>query len=140
MAIQKFSRCSICNKPFRLSKGANAKQRVCSAPECRREAHRRACARWRKKHPTYDRETRLAKRLVRKTTLAEWLREPMAAIDWAQARDDVGLATAVLVEEWAKVFLVWARETVRLQIAEARRLSHEPPHQRARERVSAKLE
>jgi hypothetical protein len=140
MALPRFSRCIICNKPFRLSKGASAKQRVCSAPECRQEAHRRACARWRKKHPTYDRETRLAKRLVRKTTLADWLREPMAAIDWAQARDDVGLATAVLVEEWAKVFLVWARETVRLQIAEAKRLSHEGPFPRAREKVSAKLE
>lgn len=140
MAFPKFSRCAICNKPFRLSKGASAKQRVCSAPECRREAHRRACARWRKKHPAYDRETRLAKRLVRKTTLADWLREPMAAIDWAQARDDVGLATAVLVEEWAKVFLVWARETVRLQIAEAKRLNLELSHRGARERVSAKLE
>ena len=140
MAIQKFSRCSICNKPFRRSKGASVKQRICSAPGCRREAHRRACTRWHKQHPNYDRETRLAKRLVRKTTLAEWLREPMAAIDWAQARDDVGLATAVLVEEWAKVFLAWARETVRLQIAEAKRLSAEQPLHTARERVSAKLE
>jgi len=140
MAIQKFSRCSICNKPFRRSKGASVKQRVCSAPECRREAHRRACARWHKQHLNYDRETRLAKRLVRKTTLADWLREPMAAIDWAQARDDVGLATAVLVEEWAKVFLAWARETVRLQIAEAKRINLELPSRRARETVSAKLE
>jgi hypothetical protein len=82
----------------------------------------------------------LAKRLVRKTTLADWLREPMAAIDWAQARDDVGLATAVLVEEWAKVFLAWARETVRLQIAEAKRINLELPSRRARETVSAKLE
>jgi len=140
MAFPKYTRCSICNKPFRRSKGASSKQRVCTVTECKHEAHRRACAKWRKEHPFRDREVRLAKRLIRRTTLEEWLRDPVAAIDWAQARDDVGLPTAVLVEEFSKVLVVWARETVRQLIAEAKGLGPKTLPVRTRETVSAKLE
>ena len=112
MAFPSYTRCLICNKPFRRSKGASRSQRVCPAIGCKREAHRRACSRWREKHPDRERERRLAKRLVRRVTLEEWLKDPVGAVDWAQARDDVGLPTAVLVQEISKIILVWARETV----------------------------
>ena len=140
MAFPSYTRCLICNKPFRRSKGANRSQRVCSTPECKREAHRRACSRWREQHPDRERERRLAKRLVRRVTLEEWLKDPVGAVDWAQARDDVGLPTAVLVQEISKIILVWARETVRQLIVEVKGVKPRSSPAGARETVSAKLE
>jgi hypothetical protein len=82
----------------------------------------------------------LAKRLVRRVTLEEWLKDPVGAVDWAQARDDVGLPTAVLVQEISKILLVWARETVRQLIIEAKGVKPRSWPAGERETVSAKLE
>lgn len=88
-----------------------ARQRVCSALDCQKERHRRACARWHEKTPDYDRERRLRERLrAGETTGAEV--DPLRALRWDVARDVVGTEAAVIIEETGEVLVRWARDAV----------------------------
>ncbi|WP_243346735.1 hypothetical protein [Mesoterricola sediminis] len=91
------------------------RQRVCGAPSCQKERHRRACARFHDRDPDYDRHTRFTAKLVQvgaggKGTV------PAEAIDWRYARKVVGLEISALVEESGKVLLRQARDAVLVQL------------------------
>jgi hypothetical protein len=114
--------CRVCGKWFEPHRRAGKRQRACGREECRREGHRRACARWHAQHPDYDRERRLRDRVRVEVAAGEALsRDPMAEIVWETARDAVGLKTAVMVEETGKVLALWARDAVHEQAAEITR-------------------
>ena len=55
--------CRVCRRWFWPHPRAGDRQHTCSRPDCQRERHRRACAAWRLRHPDYDREDRLRRRL-----------------------------------------------------------------------------
>ena len=99
--------CSACRRWFRPDPRARDRQTVCGLPECRRERHRRACARWRMDNPDYDREDRLRRR-VRPPDRAD--APPSARLDWGAVRAAVGLEVAVVVEEVGQVLLAAARD------------------------------
>ncbi len=48
--------------------------------------------------------------------------DPLRAIDWDKAKAVVGLEVAVLIEETAKVVVQGARDSVRLQRFESKRV------------------
>ena len=116
--------CRICRKWFAPHPRVGDRQHVCGEPRCQQERHRRACRGWRRRHPDYDREDRLRRRLVREVEskgppgLAA---DPLHRIDWQAARDAVGLQVAVAIEETGKVLHVWARDAVRLQAVDGPR-------------------
>ena len=113
--------CRICRKWFLPHPRAGDRQHVCSDPGCQRERNRRACAAWRRRHPDYDREDRLRRRLRTDespaaegpVTLAV---DPLRRIDWSAARNAVGLQVAVTIEETGKVLHLWARNAVPAQL------------------------
>ncbi len=108
--------CRICRRWFQPHPRAGDRQRTCSSAECQRERHRQACARWRWRHPDYDREDRLRRRLQvpeRATAGA-----PLRGIDWSAARDAVGLEVAVVIEEVGEVLQRGARDAVSAQVIE----------------------
>ena len=107
--------CRICHVWFPPVARAGDRQHVCGKPECQQEWHRRNCALWHERHPGYDRDTRLRKRLAKDTSPEERKADPLRAIDWDKAKAVVGLVVAVLVEETAKVVVQGARDPVRLQ-------------------------
>jgi len=93
-------RCRICGRWFRPQPQAGSRQRACSAPGCQRERHRRACVRWHRANPDYDREDRLRRRLRREGhpgagDARGGPLDPLGALDWSAARDAVGLQVAV---------------------------------------------
>ena len=104
--------CSVCRKWFTPDPRARKSQTVCGRDECRRERHRRACARWRAANPDYDREDRLRRRLRPEDEQAE-----SAQIDWSVVRDVVGLEVAVVVEESSQVIARVARDDIVRQLA-----------------------
>lgn len=112
--------CTICRRWFRPHPRAGRRQRVCGSPECQRERHRRACAAWRKRHPDYDREERVRRRLVPAQVEAcrelARLVDPLEAVDWAAARRLVGVETSLLVEQSGQLLVGWARDAVRRQV------------------------
>ena len=115
--------CRICRRWFAPHPRAGDRQQVCGDARCQRERHREACRGWRRRHPDYDREDRLRRRLVqdvgaRAPTLAA---DPMRRIDWQAARDAVGLQVAVAIEETGKVLHAWARDAVRSQVVDGPR-------------------
>lgn len=114
--------CSLCRKWFTPGRRAGDRQRVCSAESCQAERHRRACERWHEQHPEYDRERRLRERVRREKGRGEPLaRDPLAEVAWGAARDAVGLEVSVIVEETAKVLVLWARDAVHTQTSDITR-------------------
>ncbi len=108
--------CRICRRWFRPNARVGERQKVCSEPECQRERHRRACARWRDRNPDYDREGRLRRQLrVEIETHDPSVSDALAKVDLAVARDVVGLEVTVFVEETARVLVDWARDVVLAQ-------------------------
>jgi len=105
--------CRICRKWFRPDARAGERQRVCSNPACQRERHRRACAEWRARNPDYDRLNRLVRRLVRERGVDALTVDPLSAIDWEVARDEIGLEPAVTIEEFGRLLVRWARDEIR---------------------------
>jgi hypothetical protein len=114
--------CRICHVWFPPAARAGDRQHVCGKPECQQEWHRRNCAQWHERHPGYDQETRLRKRLTKATPVEERKADPLRAIDWDKAKAVVGLEAAVLIEEAAKVVVQGARDSVRLQTYESKRV------------------
>ena len=111
--------CSICRRWFRPHARARGRQRVCGSAACQRERHRRACARWHRRNPDYDREDRLRARLVREPSAparSDPLRQPpMACLDRIAARDAVGLEVLVVLEVAVQLLWVGLRDAVRPQ-------------------------
>lgn len=110
--------CRICRKWFAPHPRAGDRQHVCGDSRCQEERNRRACAAWRRRHPDYDREDRLRRRLQREVEAppAPLLADPLHRIDWQAARNAVGLQVAVAIEETGKVLHLWARNAVRSQV------------------------
>ena len=111
--------CIICRSWFRPHPRAGRRQRACNSAACQRERHRRACAAWHERHPDYDREERLRRRLVpaEAAPSRETARQvdPLEAVDWRAARQVVGLETSLLVEQSGQLLVSWARDAVRRQ-------------------------
>ena len=110
--------CAVCRRWFEPSPRARGRQRVCSRPECQRERHRRACAAWHGRHPGWDRENRLRKRLVREDATpagGPGGSDPRRQIAWDVVRDAVGVEVTAVVEETAGVLVNWARDAVMAQ-------------------------
>ncbi len=127
--------CRICHVWFPPAARAGDRQHICGKPECQQEWHRRNCARWHGKHPGYDQETRLRKRLAKDTSAKECRADPLRAIDWDKAKAVVGLEAAVLVEETAKVVVQGARDPVHLQLYENKWVIDKVLHRAARDPV-----
>lgn len=108
--------CRICRRWFTPHPRAGDRQRVCGDRGCQRERNRRSCASWRRRHPDYDREDRLRRRLRREEGPPEGVGacrgDPLRRIDWSAARNAVGLQVAVTIEETGKVLEQWARNAV----------------------------
>ena len=106
--------CRICHRWFRPDARAGDRQRACSAASCQAERRRQAVAAWRARHPDYDREDRLRRRLQKEAAPAVGV-DPMSGVDWRAARNAVGLEVAVVVEESSRVLAIWTRNAVSLQ-------------------------
>lgn len=106
--------CGVCGKWFRPDPRPGERQHTCGKPGCRREWHRRACAKWHRENPHYDQYTRWVNRLVKDNPPEQRGRhsDPLATINWALARDEIGLKVSVLVEETGKVLLQRARDAI----------------------------
>jgi len=109
-------RCPICGCWFIAHIRSRGHQRVCDRPECRRARHRRACTRWHKKNPGYDRDRRVRHKILRSEEEVEAdpgvKADPLRRLDWQAVRDAVGVKGAAVVEETARVLVDWTREAV----------------------------
>ena len=106
--------CGVCGKWFHPNARQGERQHTCGLPACKKEWHRRACAKWHDRNPGYDQHTRLVTRLVKDDPPEQRGRQPdpLNLIDWAIAKDEVGLKVEVLVEETGKVLLQVARDAI----------------------------
>lgn len=106
--------CAVCGKWFRPSARQGNRQHTCGGLDCRREWHRRACARWHQSNADYDQHTRWVNRLVKDDPADQRGRpaDPLNTINWVLARDEIGLKVSVLVEETSKVLLRGARDAI----------------------------
>lgn len=76
--------CAACKRWFAPNPRAGGRQTVCDDARCRRERHRRACAKWRAKNPGHDAAQRLRKRLdgtVERAQQQALLAEPRSYLD-----------------------------------------------------------
>jgi hypothetical protein len=106
--------CAVCDAWFTPHPRLGNRQHTCGRQECRKEWHRRSCRKWHKAKPDYDRHTRLVQRLVKDDPPGPRGRppDPLTAIDWDYAREEIGLGVAALVEEAGKVVLRAARDAI----------------------------
>lgn len=122
-AVVKKRPCRVCGVWFLPTRRGGERQRVCGKAECRRERHRKACEAWRQRHPDYDRDRRLRDKLTAPERALGELGSPtdlapMGRLDWAVARDAVGLEVSVIIEESSRVLVEWARDAVARQTTE----------------------
>jgi hypothetical protein len=89
--------CPVCRKWFSPDPKVGKRQRFCTAPDCQKERHRRACAKVNQKNAEALKHDRVVKLLVKGS--------PPTAIDWPRARQEVGVKVAALIEEAGKVVL-----------------------------------
>ena len=108
--------CRICRRWFRPHPRAGNRQRTCCAASCQAERRRRSVAAWRLRHPDYDREDRLRRRLQGEAPAPVGV-DPMAGLDWQAARNAVGMEVAVVVEETGRMLATWARNAEALQVS-----------------------
>jgi hypothetical protein len=128
--------CRICRRWFVSHPRAGDRQHVCSAPDCQRERHRRACQRWRQREAVAERTHRLRQRLR-----VDRDGEPGAAapqVSWDAVRDVVGLEVAVILEEISQLLAGLVRDAVRRQVhAPAMESPRISPGERRDDMVSA---
>lgn len=128
--------CGICRRWFVPHPRAGDRQRVCSAAECQRERHRRACHNWRQREAPAERAHRLRQRL--RVDADERQGAAASRVSWDAVRDAVGLKVAVIFEEISRVLEDVVRDAVRRQVrapaAESRRV---PAEERRDDMVSA---
>lgn len=115
--MQRRRRCQVCLCWFHPNPRAGNRQRVCSRASCQQERHRRACARWHRHNPGYDRERRLRERLhssepASPKQVAAAAVDPLRQIDWATAQCVAGLEAAVIVEMTGQAVVQWVRDAV----------------------------
>ena len=110
--------CRICRRWFTPHPRTGDRQRVCSAPGCQRERHRRACARWRGREAAAEQTHRLRQRIRAypgggngAAVVAEH------RVHWDAVRDAVGPQVTVVIEEITKVLGDWVRDAVLGQVA-----------------------
>jgi hypothetical protein len=115
-------KCVVCGEGFVANRRVRGRQRTCGGANCQRERHRRACSKWRKCNPDYDRERRARARVRRSVPSAPALqRDPLTEISWEAARDVMGVQAAVVTEETARILTTWARDAMFEQRAEITR-------------------
>ncbi len=106
--------CRICRKWFEPHPRAGSRQTVCSAPDCQRSRNRRACARWRRAHPDYDRDRRLRDRIGKDDAPAE--ARPTTKVVWPAVQHAVGLDVGVVLEESLRHIEEWVQHAVALKL------------------------
>jgi len=132
--------CRICRRWFIPHPRAGDRQRACSKADCQQERHRLACQAWRCRHPEYDREDRLRRRLRQEEPGGRSRSvpvDPLQEIDWSVARDAVGLQVVAVIEETGQVLRNWARDAVTAQAVSRQSVRPEKPHER-RETASSR--
>lgn len=107
--------CRICRRWFRPHPRAGDRQRTCSDTSCQAERRRRCVAAWRARHPGYDREDRLRRRLHVDPADVRGAADPWGRIPWSAARNAVGMEVAVVIEESGRVLGRWVRNAVARQ-------------------------
>ena len=107
--------CRICRHWFRPHPRAGDRQHVCSAADCQRERHRRACQRWRQGEAPAERAHRLRQRL-RVHAAGGQAAGPGPRLSWDVVRDAVGLEVAVILEEISRLLVDAVRDAVQRQV------------------------
>lgn len=79
------------------------RQHGCGKPQCQREWHRQACAKWRKCHPDEAQAARLTRQVVKEAPAERPTLDPMVAINWSGVRKAVGLPSMIVMRELTKV-------------------------------------
>jgi hypothetical protein len=117
--------CAYCKRWFAPNPRAGKRQKACEDPDCKRERHRRACARWRSRNPDHDAAERLRKKLdaARQQAPPPAPNVPLPKVWWKTARDAVGAKVEVVIQEVAKVLDRRARDAVTAKMGEGRATS-----------------
>lgn len=90
--------CRICRKWFTPDPRQAGRQKTCSDPQCRRESHRRQCARWNRENRDYFKANYLSAKLARtKEPQAESL-EKTGSVELPHSRIDLYLPKEVVAE------------------------------------------
>lgn len=92
--------CRVCKKWFEPHPRAGSRQTVCSTPDCQRVRNQRACARWRKANPDWDRDRRLRDRITNHDAPPE--ARSSRKLLWGAVQHAVGLEVRVVLEESMK--------------------------------------
>jgi hypothetical protein len=103
--------CRVCSCWFSPSGKVGSRQHVCGKPECQKEWHRRACARWRQRHPDEARARKVVHQVTRKAPAERPVLDPLVAINWRGVRKAVGLKPMIVLREITKVLQRALRET-----------------------------
>lgn len=128
--------CSACRRWFTPDPRARGRQKVCKRAECKKERHRRACARWREANPDYDREDRLRRKVRPADSAGSPGRSP-PQMNWQAVRDAVGLEVAVVIEEAGQMLLEQARDAVPAQVPATKGEPRQMPPSVARDDMAA---
>jgi hypothetical protein len=107
--------CRIWRRWFVPHPRAGDRQHVCSAADCQRERHRRACQRWRQREVPAERAHRLRQRL-RVDGAGGQAVAAHGRLSWDAVRDAVGLEVSVILEEISRLLEDVVRDAVRRQV------------------------
>lgn len=107
--------CRVCACWFRPSGKVGNRQHVCGKPECQKEWHRRASAKWRKCHRDEVQAARLTRKVLKDAPPKGPGLDPLMTINWSGVRKVVGLPSMIVMRELAKVLRRNMRETSSVQ-------------------------
>lgn len=103
--------CRICRRWFLPHPRLKDRQRTCGNPQCKREWHRRMCARWNRKNPDYFKSNYLHKKLegVNEPEKANSRRYPQSrtktGLPLPYVQEVIGIQAVIIIEYLAQLLL-----------------------------------
>ncbi len=97
--------CRVCRRWFRPHPRAGDRQKVCDAPKCQRERHRRSCSAWNSRESVNLRRERFRKAIRSPAGASEGglSRAENGRLAWDVIQDAVSLEASVIAEEVSKL-------------------------------------
>ena len=111
-------RCRECKEWFEPNPRTLLRQHTCGNEQCQKERHRKACAAWRRRNASEEREERVrqrARRVIKEETESS-AGERRDEIDWNMVRDEIGVEVSVVIQEIVQYVSRRLRDEMSVQV------------------------
>lgn len=117
-SVSKKRPCRVCGRWFMPDARLKDRQMTCGSPECKRQWHRRKCARWYKDNREYFRANYLQKKLDAAVSDAQGPKPLRSKLPLEAVQEVIGIQQLIIIEYFGAHLLRRFQEVIRMQAIE----------------------